>query len=75
MSLLDLIEIPDHHRLLNNRSPAFETKNSPVITPTKDKPIFIFSEFINVDTLAGIIILVKSCNLEQLKLFAILIFS
>lgn len=40
-------------------SPAFETKNSPEITPTKESPIFTFKEFIKVFILAGITILVS----------------
>lgn len=40
-------------------NPAFDTKNSPDITPTKESPILTFSEFINVDILAGIIIFVS----------------
>ena len=55
--------------------PAFETKNSPDITPTRERPIFTFREFINVLIFAGIIIFVSNCNLVQLKDFAILIIS
>lgn len=47
--------------------PAFETKNSPDITPTNESPIFTFKEFINVDKFAGIIILVNICNLLALN--------
>ena len=56
-------------------NPAFDTKNSPEITPTKESPIFTFSEFINVDKLAGITILVSICNLLLLNVFAIFIIS
>ena len=75
MPLLNLIEILDLHILLNIRNPAFDTKNSPDMTPTNDNPIFIFSEFINVDIFAGIIIFVNTCNLLALNVFAIFIFS
>ena len=37
-------------------NPAFDTKNSPEITPTNDKPIFTFNEFINVDILEAILV-------------------
>ncbi len=56
-------------------SPAFDTKNSPDITPTNESPIFTFSEFINVDILAGITILVNICHLLALNVFAIFITS
>ena len=36
--------------------PALETKNSPDITPTRERPIFTFRELINVLVFAGIII-------------------
>lgn len=72
---LNPIEILDLHILLSIRSPAFDTKNSPDITPTKESPIFTFNEFINVEIFAGIIIFVSICNLLALKVFAILIFS
>lgn len=62
-------------KLLSIRSPPFDTKNSPDITPTRDKPIFTFNVFINVDIFAGITILLKSCSLFALKVLAILIFS
>lgn len=52
-----------------------ETKNSPVITPTIDKPIFIFKELIKLDIFAGITIFVNNCILLQLKVLAIFIFS
>ena len=56
-------------------NPAFDTKNSPEITPTNDKPIFTFNEFINVDILEGNTILVNNCNLVHLNVFAIFIIS
>ena len=55
--------------------PAFDTKNSPDITPTKESPIFTFNEFMNVPIFAGITIFVSNCNLVQLKVLAILIIS
>ena len=45
------------------------------MTPTKESPIFTFSELIKVDKLAGITILVNICSLFALKVFAILITS
>ena len=39
--------------------PAFDTKNSPEITPTKESPILTFKELINVEIFAGITILVN----------------
>lgn len=75
LPLLSLIEILDLHILLNIRSPAFDTKNSPDITPTNESPMFTFNEFINVEMFAGITIFVSICNLFALKVFAILIFS
>ena len=75
LPLLNLVEILDLHILLNSRSPAFDTKNSPDITPTNESPIFTFNEFINVEIFAGITIFVNICNLFALKVFAILIFS
>lgn len=63
LSLQGLIGILDLHKLLNIRSPAFETKNSPDITPTSESPILTFSELIKVDKLAGITILVNICIL------------
>ena len=56
-------------------NPAFDTKNSPEITPTNDKPIFTFNEFINVDILEGNTILVNILNLVALNVFAIFIIS
>ena len=56
-------------------SPAFETKNSPDITPTRDNPMFTFNELKKVDLFAGITILVSICNLLALKVFAIFINS
>ena len=56
-------------------SPAFDTRNSPDITPTKDKPKLIFNELINVVIFAGITILVNNCILFAPNVFAILIFS
>lgn len=56
-------------------NPAFETKNSPEITPTNERPIFTFKELINVDILAGIIILVNIWNFDALNVFAIFIKS
>lgn len=56
-------------------NPAFDTKNSPVITPTNDNPIFTFNELKNVEILAGIMILVSVCNLFALNVFAIFISS
>ena len=75
LPLLSLIEIPDLHILLNIRSPALDTKNSPDITPTNESPIFTFNEFINVDIFAGITILVNICSLFALNVLAIFIFS
>ena len=45
------------------------------MTPTSDKPIFTFKELKKVLILAGITILIKTCNLFALKVFAILINS
>ena len=75
LPLLNLAETLDLHILLNSRSPAFDTKNSPDITPTNESPIFTFNEFINVEIFAGITIFVNICNLFALKVFAIFIFS
>lgn len=75
LPLLNPIEILALHILLNIRSPAFDTKNSPDITPTNESPILTFREFINVEIFAGITIFVSICNLLALKVFAILIFS
>ena len=75
LPLLSLIGILGLHILLSIRSPAFDTRNSPDITPTNERPIFTFSEFINVDIFAGITIFVNICNLLALKVFAIFIFS
>ena len=52
-----------------------ETKNSPDITPTRERPIFTLREFINVDKFAGIIIFVSICNLDALNVLAIFINS
>jgi len=73
--LLNLVGKPALRILLGIRSPAFDTKNSPDITPTKDRPIFTFSEFINVDIFAGITIFVNIWNLFALNVLAIFIFS
>ena len=75
LPLLNLAETLDLHILLNSRRPAFDTKNSPDITPTNESPIFTFNEFINVEILAGITIVVNICNLFALKVFAIISFS
>lgn len=75
LSLLSLIGIPDLHIQLSIRSPAFDTKNSPVMTPTNDNPIFTFSELKNVPILAGITILVSIWSLLALNVFAILMSS
>jgi len=75
LSLLNPIETLALHIQLGIRNPALDTKNSPVITPTSERPIFIFKEFINVAILAGIIILLNNCSFVQLKVLAILIFS
>ena len=75
MPLLSLVGILDLRILLNIRRPAFDTKNSPDITPTRERPIFTFSEFMNVEIFAGIIIFVNICNLFALNVFAIFIFS
>lgn len=56
-------------------SPAFDTKNSPDITPTRESPIFTFKEFINVEMFAGNTILVNICILLALNVFAIFIKS
>lgn len=56
-------------------SPAFDTKNSPDITPTSESPIFTFNEFINVPMFAGITIFVSICHLFALNVFAIFITS
>lgn len=56
-------------------SPAFDTKNSPEITPTKERPTFTFNEFMNVDIFAGITIFVNICNLLALNVSAIFITS
>ena len=56
-------------------SPAFDTKNSPDITPTKESPMFTFNEFINVDMFAGIIIFLSTCSFVALNAFAIFIIS
>ena len=56
-------------------SPAFDTKNSPDITPTSDNPIFTFREFMNVEIFAGITIFVNIWNLFALNVFAIFITS
>ena len=55
--------------------PAFDTKNSPEITPTKESPILTFKELINVEIFAGITILANIWNFVALKVFAILIRS
>ncbi len=52
-----------------------DTKNSPEITPTSERPILTFSELIKVERFAGKIILVSICNLEALNVLAILITS
>ena len=75
LPLLNLTETPDLHILLNIRSPALDTKNSPDITTTNESPIFTFNEFINVDIFAGITILVNICSLFALNVLAIFIFS
>lgn len=75
LPLLNPIEILALRILLNIRSPALDTRNSPDITPTKESPIFTLSEFIKVDVFAGITILVSICNLFALKVLAIFIFS
>ena len=75
LPLLGLIGILGLRILLNIRSPAFDTKNSPDITPTRERPIFTFSEFMNVEIFAGIIIFVNICSLFALNVFAIFIFS
>lgn len=56
-------------------NPAFDTKNSPDITPTNESPIFTFSELMNVDKLAGITIFNNICNLLALNVLAIFITS
>ena len=61
LSLLNQVGILALHILLSIRSPALDTKNSPDITPTNERPIFTFSEFMNVEIFAGIIILVNIC--------------
>ena len=75
MPLLNQVGILALHILLSIRSPALDTKNSPDITPTSDKPMFTFKEFINVDIFAGITILVNICSLFALNVLAIFIFS
>lgn len=60
LSLLNQVEILDLHILLSIRRPALDTRNSPDITPTSESPIFTLREFINVEILAGMTILVKS---------------
>lgn len=55
--------------------PAFDTKNSPDMTPTRERPILTFKELIKVDRFAGITIFVNICSLLELKVFAILIKS
>lgn len=52
-----------------------DTKNSPDITPTRDKPILTFKELINVPIFAGITTLVNICILLLLNVFAIFITS
>ena len=59
LPLLNQAGILALHIQLNIRSPAFDTKNSPDITPTNERPILTFSEFINVDKFAGMIIFLK----------------
>lgn len=75
LPLLNLVGTLAPHILLNIRSPAFDTRNSPDITPTNESPIFTFKEFINVEMFAGITTFVKICNLLALKVLAIFIFS
>ena len=53
--------------------PAFETRNSPEITPTKERPIFTLRAFINVEIFDGNTIFEKICHLFALNVFAIFI--
>lgn len=59
LPLLNQAGILALHILLSIRSPAFDTKNSPDITPTSESPILTLREFINVEIFAGITILVR----------------